>query len=479
MNSRIDIGGVISRTFEIYADQIPVLIPTSAVVFVITGILSEVLVAASSGLVLVSFLLDLVATSLFTGIVVGLVADIQDGRRDASVEQLLRAVTPVLGQLILVGIVAAVAQGVGFLLLIIPGAILVTYWAVFAPVVVLERPPGLKALGRSRELVRGNAWRVFAVVLFFFILVVVVGGGFEVAADAASAAAGLIVRVLVGVLGSPLIALAAAVLYFDLRRAHGAQQSLGAQPPGTTLADLALSPIDATQLLRPGLLEGVSLLSAEAPRAPATRNFGAAVGEACAALGARVYRCCPLCDRSRCEDRAGLEEGADEGVAVDRAAIEQGLASALEGGRSLDLLAVDAAGLFAEALASGADPQAALRLCMAGAWETTRALLGGVQSDAAGEEPRGERSGKTAAPGGRIVYIAPPADAGELAGGAQAGLENLARTLSVEWARYAITVVAIIPGERTSASEAAALTAYLGSRAGAYFSGCVFDLRGA
>ena len=214
--------------------------------------------------------------------------------------------------------------------------------------------------------------------------------------------------------------------------------------------------------MRPGLLEGVSLLSAEAPRAPATRNFGAAVGEACAALGARVYRCCPLFDRSRC-GVGQLEEGADEGVAVDRAAIEQGLASALEGGRSLDLLAVDAAGLFAEALASGADPQAALRLCMAGAWETTRALLGGVQSDAAGEEPRGERSGKTAAPGGRIVYIAPRADAGELAGGAQAGLENLARTLSVEWARYAITVVAIIPGERTSASEAAALTAYLGS----------------
>jgi NAD(P)-dependent dehydrogenase (short-subunit alcohol dehydrogenase family) len=221
------------------------------------------------------------------------------------------------------------------------------------------------------------------------------------------------------------------------------------------------------------------VLSAEASRAPATRNFGAAIGKACAGLGARVYRCCPLGDRSRCEDRAALEEGAGEDVAVDQPAIEQALASALEGGRTLDLLAVDAAGLFAEALASGADPQAALRLCMAGAWETTRALLGRVLSDAAGEEPRGERAEKTAAPGGRIVYIAPPAAAGELAGGAQAGLENLVRTLSIEWARYAITVVALVPGELTSASEAAALTAYLGSCAGAYFSGCVFDLRGA
>jgi NAD(P)-dependent dehydrogenase (short-subunit alcohol dehydrogenase family) len=115
---------------------------------------------------------------------------------------------------------------------------------------------------------------------------------------------------------------------------------------------------------------------------------------------------------------------------------------------------------------------------MAATWETTRALLGRALSDAASEEPRGERSRQAAAPGGRIVYIAPPPDAGELADGAQAGLENLARTLSIEWARYAITAVAIIPGERTSAGEAAALTAYLGSCAGAYFSGCVFDLRG-
>jgi hypothetical protein len=231
---RIDIGGVIGRTFEIYSEQIPVLIPASAVVFVITGILSELLVAASAGLVLVSFLLDLVATSLFTGMVVGLVADIQDGRRDASVEQLLRAVAPVLGQLIAVGIVAAIAQGIGFLALVIPGAILVTQWAVFAPVVVLERPPGLKALGRSRRLVRGNGWQVFAVIVFFFVLVGVVGTALELAADGASAAAGLVVRVLVGVLGSPLIALAAAVLYFDLRGVQAAAQSLGAPPPGTT-----------------------------------------------------------------------------------------------------------------------------------------------------------------------------------------------------------------------------------------------------
>ncbi len=61
---------------------------------------------------------------------------------------------------------------------------------------------------------------------------------------------------------------------------------------------------------------------------------------------------------------------------------------------------------------------------------------------------------------------------------ARAGAENLARTLSVEWARHEITVVTIALGDVTAPGEAAALTAYLASPAGAYFSGCQLDLRG-
>ena len=133
--------------FDIYVDQASVLMPAAAVVFVFTGIVSALLVAASPALALVARADRLVAGTLFTGMVVELVADVQDGRRDASVGQLLRAVTPVLGQLILVGIVAGIGIVIGFVLLVIPGLILLTIWSVFAPVVVLERPGGLEALG--------------------------------------------------------------------------------------------------------------------------------------------------------------------------------------------------------------------------------------------------------------------------------------------------------------------------------------------
>jgi NAD(P)-dependent dehydrogenase (short-subunit alcohol dehydrogenase family) len=77
--------------------------------------------------------------------------------------------------------------------------------------------------------------------------------------------------------------------------------------------------------------------------------------------------------------------------------------------------------------------------------------------------------------GGQIVLIAPaPGDAGAEA--ARAGLENLSRTLSIEWARYAIRPVTLLPGTGTSPAEVAELVAFLASPAGAYYAGCAFTL---
>jgi NAD(P)-dependent dehydrogenase (short-subunit alcohol dehydrogenase family) len=96
------------------------------------------------------------------------------------------------------------------------------------------------------------------------------------------------------------------------------------------------------------------------------------------------------------------------------------------------------------------------------AWRSARAAAG-TQLIESGE-------------GGRLLFVAPPAGAGPHDEAARAGLENLARTLSVEWARFAITAVAIAPGSETSEAEFGDLTAFLLSAAGGYFSGCRFSL---
>jgi hypothetical protein len=79
------------------------------------------------------------------------------------------------------------------------------------------------------------------------------------------------------------------------------------------------------------------------------------------------------------------------------------------------------------------------------------------------------------ADGQLIVLLAPPPGDAH-AEAARAGLESMARTLSIEWARRGIRAVAIHPGATTPAEEVAELVAFLASPAGAYFSGCLFDL---
>jgi hypothetical protein len=120
---------------------------------------------------------------------------------------------------------------------------------------------------------------------------------------------------------------------------------------------------------------------------------------------------------------------------------------------AVDALVWDGAAAFASA--SGV---AAVHAALDGAWLAIRPAYAAM-----------ERTG------GLIVLLAPPPGDAH-AEAARAGLENLARTLSIEWARVGIRPVAILPGAQTPAHEVAELAAYLASPAGAYFSGCAFTL---
>ncbi len=77
---------------------------------------------------------------------------------------------------------------------------------------------------------------------------------------------------------------------------------------------------------------------------------------------------------------------------------------------------------------------------------------------------------------GRVVLVAPAPGAGLHAAAARAALENLARTLSTEWARHEVTTVAILPGDPTPEPALADLVAWLASPAGAYLSGTALTL---
>ena len=214
MGIQISPGEVVSRVWSIYRDQFGVLVGTALVLFAVQFLLALLL---SGSLTLVVAVLFWVISTLYQGMVVELVSDVRDGRRDHSVGDLLRSVEPVLFPLMVVSVLLGVGVAIGFVLLIIPGLILMTVWSVVAPVTVLEHPGVLAAFGRSRELVRGHGWAVFGVIILLYFAVVVI----SLLAGAAAAGLGsggrALVQWAVTVLLAPVPALGASVLYFELR----------------------------------------------------------------------------------------------------------------------------------------------------------------------------------------------------------------------------------------------------------------------
>jgi hypothetical protein len=221
MSGAISPGAMIHRTCNMYLDQWQVWLPAAAGVFGVTGILDAIVIAIAPDFVYGAFVISDVATTLFTGMVVGLVADAQVDRRETGSMQLLLAVKPVVGNLVLVGIVAGIGVFIGFILVIVPGLLLATIWSVAAPVVVMERPGRLRALGRSREMVRSHGRQVFSVVLVMVFLVGLLTSGIDLAATSVGTGFGVATRVITGIVATPLAAFAAAVLYFELRGASG------------------------------------------------------------------------------------------------------------------------------------------------------------------------------------------------------------------------------------------------------------------
>src|SRR3954470_22378910 len=216
-------GDVIGRAFQIYRDQIGVLLPTALLVFAINAVVSWVF--DEGVLALVAAVVSLVLAILYEGMVVQLVRDVQDGRRDNTVGELFASVSPVLLPLIAVAILAGLGIAIGFVLLIVPGLVLLTFWSVVAPVTVIERPGVFSAFGRSRELVRGYGWPVFGTIVLVFLLVL--------AASIAAALIGLalgdvgraILSWLFNALTQPVAALTTSVLYFALVQVRSAAET--------------------------------------------------------------------------------------------------------------------------------------------------------------------------------------------------------------------------------------------------------------
>lgn len=213
---RVSVGEVVNETFSTYGQNFGALIGGALAVFVVVGIVAGLLQSTDSVLLsLLGSVVQLAGYALFTGFVVRLVQDVRDGRRDQTVGDLFSAAMPAIVALAVFGILYGIGVGIGFLLLIVPGLILLTFWSLGAPSIVVEGLGPIEAFGRSWRLVRGDAWSVFGTLFVVFLIVLVINIVLMAIGAAIGLAGAIVGSIIAAAITAPIYALAVSIIYFE------------------------------------------------------------------------------------------------------------------------------------------------------------------------------------------------------------------------------------------------------------------------
>ena len=172
------IGEVLGEAWSLYTRFLGRFFLTALVVFAALDLLSALASTAGGSWWralwgLIAVVVGVVGLFWVQAALVETVNDVRDGRADRSIGETFETVRPVLVTATVAGIVAAIGIAIGFVLLIVPGLYLLTIWSMLIPVIVLERRSVEEAFGRSREIVRGNGWPVFGLILVTFVIVAI------------------------------------------------------------------------------------------------------------------------------------------------------------------------------------------------------------------------------------------------------------------------------------------------------------------
>jgi hypothetical protein len=164
---------VLGEAWGLYKRHWRHLIPIALVVYLLLSlfVLALAFLLGSLGLVAGMFV-ALAGVFWLQGALVAAVEDVRDGTADLSIGDTLARVRPRINTIGVTGILAALGIGLGLVLLIVPGLVLATWWALIIPAIVLEGQNVRGAFTRSRELVRGNGWSVFGLIVLTFLILI-------------------------------------------------------------------------------------------------------------------------------------------------------------------------------------------------------------------------------------------------------------------------------------------------------------------
>lgn len=173
--------------------------------------------------------LSFIGGAIATGMVVTMVRPVMTGQV-TSLSEAFQNAQRVFLQLILASLLYGLIVSVGFLLLIIPGFIFLTWYYVFAICIVLEDESVTGSLSRSKNLVSGDGWHVFRLIIVSLLVVGIIQAfltsivGFILpfdfvytGANEASYIVGSFISSFVSSIVAPLTGIMTTLLYYDLK----------------------------------------------------------------------------------------------------------------------------------------------------------------------------------------------------------------------------------------------------------------------
>src|SRR5262245_5594048 len=215
------VGRVLNRTAAVFSRNFVMFFIVTAVaslpLLLMKPMESETPSGTSIAMIFVALFLGIVLYTLAQAIVLyGAFQDMR-GRPVSLSESLqvgLQRFFPIVGLAIVMGILIML----GFILLIVPGLILLTMWFVATPACVVERLGPMRSLGRSSELTKGHRWKIFGLMLVLLLISMVVTPVIEFAFAAIGGMTLVLIASLLwnGVWGA-FYAISVVVTYHDLR----------------------------------------------------------------------------------------------------------------------------------------------------------------------------------------------------------------------------------------------------------------------
>ena len=226
------LSGVLGEAWSYYKRFAGHFLLIAFVIYLVAAAIVALLSLAGSVGTFIGWLISVIAAFLVQAALVKAVQDVRDGRADLNLGETVSAVLPFLAVVIAASILAGIGIAIGFALIIVPGLILLTFWSLIVPSIVVGGEGVFGSFRKSWRTVRGYAWHVFGTYVLVFLILIV----FNIVLGVILLALPIVARnfisnIVSGTLVAPFLALVVTLVYYRLTAAHSAPAAEPAWPP--------------------------------------------------------------------------------------------------------------------------------------------------------------------------------------------------------------------------------------------------------